>query len=360
MPKIQRALLSVTDKTGVADFAAGLHVAGRRADLHRRHRGAASRGRHRRCAMCPRSPAFRRCSTAALRPSIRVIAGGVLAIRGNAEHMAALAAHAIGLIDMVVVNLYAFEKVAAKQDATVRRADREHRHRRSHHDPRSGEELSGCGGRRVAGRLRLAFSTELRASGGAALRSTHWDLAQEGVRADRRATIARSVRGSTSLTRSLKPRLPPTILTFARRRTLSSALRRESASEAALYSCGSGGHCRREAASRQRAFLQQSGRSGRRLAAGSGVHRPAAAIIKHTNPCGCAEQATPCRKRIARRSRPIRFRRSAVCSRSIAPLDEETATEIVEDVYRGHRRAGILAGGAGRSFRRRRICDCSK
>ena len=43
------------------------------------------------------------------------IAGGVLAVRSNPEHMRSLAAHGIPTIDMVVVNLYAFEKVAAKK-----------------------------------------------------------------------------------------------------------------------------------------------------------------------------------------------------------------------------------------------------
>ena len=45
------------------------------------------------------------------------IAGGVLAIRSNDQHMAALAEHQIGAIDMVVVNLYAFEKAAARAGA---------------------------------------------------------------------------------------------------------------------------------------------------------------------------------------------------------------------------------------------------
>ena len=43
------------------------------------------------------------------------VAGGILALRGNAGHMAAVAEHDIPLIDMVVVNLYAFEKVAARE-----------------------------------------------------------------------------------------------------------------------------------------------------------------------------------------------------------------------------------------------------
>ena len=40
--------------------------------------------------------------------------GGLLYVRGNAEHEAAVAAHGIPPIDMVVVNLYAFEKIAAQ------------------------------------------------------------------------------------------------------------------------------------------------------------------------------------------------------------------------------------------------------
>ena len=40
--------------------------------------------------------------------------GGILHMRGNAEHVAAVEEHAIEPIDMVVVNLYAFEKTAGK------------------------------------------------------------------------------------------------------------------------------------------------------------------------------------------------------------------------------------------------------
>src|SRR5260370_21779787 len=47
------------------------------------------------------------------------ITGGILAVSGNADHMAALATHKISTIDMVVVNLYAFEKVAANPYADI-------------------------------------------------------------------------------------------------------------------------------------------------------------------------------------------------------------------------------------------------
>src|SRR6185436_4065153 len=45
------------------------------------------------------------------------ITAGILAMRGKPEHMASLGAHQIGAIDMVVVNLYEFEKVAANPNA---------------------------------------------------------------------------------------------------------------------------------------------------------------------------------------------------------------------------------------------------
>ena len=42
--------------------------------------------------------------------------GGILHVRGNAAHRNAVAEHQIKPIDMVVVNLYAFEQTAAKQN----------------------------------------------------------------------------------------------------------------------------------------------------------------------------------------------------------------------------------------------------
>src|SRR5690606_4870657 len=43
--------------------------------------------------------------------------GGLLAVRDNAEHVAAMEAHGIGAIDLVVVNLYPFAQTVAKSAA---------------------------------------------------------------------------------------------------------------------------------------------------------------------------------------------------------------------------------------------------
>ena len=118
MPKISRALISVTDKTGIADFAKALAQFGvelvstggtakllREAGLHVRD-----------VSDLTGFPEMMDGRVKTLHP---MVAGGILAIRSNPEHRKALEEHSIAPIDMVVVNLYAFEKVAAREDATV-------------------------------------------------------------------------------------------------------------------------------------------------------------------------------------------------------------------------------------------------
>src|SRR5579885_1827615 len=110
MPVIKRALISVTDKTGVVDFARGLHGLG----VEIISTGGTARAIQengvavREVAEVTGFPEMLDGRLKTINPRI---AGGVLAIRGNAEHMRALAEHKIPPIDMVVVNLYAFEKV---------------------------------------------------------------------------------------------------------------------------------------------------------------------------------------------------------------------------------------------------------
>ena len=47
------------------------------------------------------------------------VPGAILAVRENPQHAASLREHEIQPIDMVVVNLYQFEKMAARPDATL-------------------------------------------------------------------------------------------------------------------------------------------------------------------------------------------------------------------------------------------------
>jgi len=111
--KIQRAILSVTDKTGLVEFARRL------ADLGIElisTGGTAKLLRDSRIAVKDISdltgfPEMLDGRVKTLHPKVH---GGILHRRENPAHTAAIAEHGIQPIDMVVVNLYAFEKTAAK------------------------------------------------------------------------------------------------------------------------------------------------------------------------------------------------------------------------------------------------------
>ena len=110
---IRRALLSVTDKTGLVDLAKVL--AGFGVEListggtARTLREAGLNVKD--ISDLTEFPEMLDGRVKTLHPRVH---GGLLYIRGNAEHEAAVAAHNIEPIDMVVVNLYAFEKTAAQ------------------------------------------------------------------------------------------------------------------------------------------------------------------------------------------------------------------------------------------------------
>jgi len=114
--KIRRALLSVTDKTGLVDFATALAAHG--VDLVSTG-GTAKALRDAGLTVRDISdltgfPEMLDGRVKTLHPKVH---GGILHIRGNAEHEASISAHDIVPIDMVVVNLYAFEKTAQKPGA---------------------------------------------------------------------------------------------------------------------------------------------------------------------------------------------------------------------------------------------------
>src|SRR6516164_7425072 len=116
MAKISRALLSVTDKTGILEFASALSAMG--AELI----STGGTARLLRDAGVPVADVsdvtgFPEMLDGRVKTMHPKITGGILAMRSNPEHTASLREHNIEPIDMVVVNLYEFEKVAAKADA---------------------------------------------------------------------------------------------------------------------------------------------------------------------------------------------------------------------------------------------------
>jgi phosphoribosylaminoimidazolecarboxamide formyltransferase/IMP cyclohydrolase len=110
------ALLSVYDKTGVEDFARELVTLGW--DLV----STGGTARSLRSSGLPvrdvesltRFPEMLDGRVKTLHPSVH---GGLLARRDLPAHMAALAEHRIGTIDLVAVNLYPFRETAARADA---------------------------------------------------------------------------------------------------------------------------------------------------------------------------------------------------------------------------------------------------
>ena len=114
---IRRAILSVTDKTGIADFARALAQIG--LELISTG-GTAKLLREAGIGVKDISeltgfPEMLDGRVKTLHPKVH---GGILHVRENASHRQAVKDHDIPPIDMVVVNLYAFEKTAARANVT--------------------------------------------------------------------------------------------------------------------------------------------------------------------------------------------------------------------------------------------------
>ena len=125
MAKIQRALLSVFDKTGLIPFAQALAAAG----IEMISTGGTAKALREHGIMVSDLSAYTgfpemldgRVKT--LHPKIH---GGLLYVRGNEEHEAAARKHDIKPIDLVVVNLYPFAQTIARSGRDVGGGDREH------------------------------------------------------------------------------------------------------------------------------------------------------------------------------------------------------------------------------------------
>lgn len=118
MVRVKRALISLSDKTGIIDFARELNNLG--VEILSTG-GTAKLLRENNIAVKDVSdytgfPEMLDGRVKTLHPKIH---GGLLALRDNPEHMAKLEEHGIGLIDMVVVNLYPFEKTTQKPGVSI-------------------------------------------------------------------------------------------------------------------------------------------------------------------------------------------------------------------------------------------------
>jgi phosphoribosylaminoimidazolecarboxamide formyltransferase/IMP cyclohydrolase len=118
MSKIQRALISVSDKIGLIPFAqilaqSGIEIistGGTAKTL--REAGLAVKDISEHTGF----PEMLDGRVKTLHPKVH---GGLLFIRGNETHEAAVKAHGISPIDLVIVNLYPFEQTVAKPDVSL-------------------------------------------------------------------------------------------------------------------------------------------------------------------------------------------------------------------------------------------------
>ena len=120
MPEVRRALISVSDKSGIAEFAKAL------SELGFKIVSTGGTAKILRDSGVPvtevsdvtGSPEMLDGRVKTLHPKIH---GGILALRGSKEHMQQLREQGIEKIDLVVVNLYPFEQTISKKD--VRHGD---------------------------------------------------------------------------------------------------------------------------------------------------------------------------------------------------------------------------------------------
>jgi len=121
MFQIRRALLSVTDKTGLAEFGKGL----RGFNVQLLSTGGTAKALREAGVEITEVSDYTGCPemldgrVKTLHPKIH---GGILGIRDNEAHVSTMAKHAIEPIDMVVVNLYAFAKTVARPGCTLEEA----------------------------------------------------------------------------------------------------------------------------------------------------------------------------------------------------------------------------------------------
>jgi len=121
MKKIERAIISVTDKTGVVDFAASLSKFG----VQILSTGGTARVlRDSGISVMDISeytgfPEMLDGRVKTLHPKVH---GGILGVRDNPEHVRMMKEQGIQNIDLLVINLYQFEKTVAKEGVTLEEA----------------------------------------------------------------------------------------------------------------------------------------------------------------------------------------------------------------------------------------------
>jgi phosphoribosylaminoimidazolecarboxamide formyltransferase / IMP cyclohydrolase len=289
MPRIERALLSVTDKADIVPFARKLHEAGVElistggtARLLRESQIPA-----REVAEITGFPEMLDGRVKTIHPRI---AGGILAVRTKPDHMRALAEHGIPPIQMVVVNLYEFEKFANKPGVT--------REELIENIDIGGPTMIRAAAKNfqdvaviVSPAQYEPILNEIEANSGALSAATHWKLAQQAfsyTAAYDDVVSARLLQMGADESR-VEEELPERLRIVAPR---TAALRygENPHQRAALYGFQHGGIADAEQLHGKELSYNNLVDLDAAWQLVQEFESPAAAIIKHTNPCGCAEQ----------------------------------------------------------------------
>ena len=304
-----RVLISVTDKTGIVEFARALSELG--AEIV----STGGTARSIREAGVPVADVaeitgFPEMLDGRVKTMHPKVLGGVLAMRSKDAHMAALAEHGIRPVDMVVVNLYRFEETAAKADAPL-------------------EELIE--------NIDIGGPTMIRSAA-----KNYQDVAVVVSPADYPAILEELRRGSLSLdtkwrlalkafrttaaydsaiTARLDPALMPDTLVMGAHKLMDLRYGENPHQAAAWY-----GERRAQQVHGKELSYNNIVDMDAAWQLVNEFPQPATAIIKHTNPCGCAEQATLAESyRKAFESDPVSAFGGVVAFNR--PVDEETARE---------------------------------
>jgi phosphoribosylaminoimidazolecarboxamide formyltransferase/IMP cyclohydrolase len=281
--KVRRALLSVSDKRGLVDFARALEelgveiisTGGTAAELERA--GIATRPIENYTGF----PEILDGRVKTLHPAIYA---GLLAIRSRAEHRETLAEHGIEPIDLVCVNLYPFERTAARRGVTEEEV--------IEHIDIGGPTLIRAAAKNHAFVAVIvkpesydAVTEELRESEGAISAHTRQSLATEA--------FGITARYDASISRWFAEREDefPRHLVTAYEKVIDLSYGENPHQRAAYYE---------EAGVRTHLLARTTKLHGKELSfnnlldldSGRRLVRefelPAAAILKHNNPCGCA------------------------------------------------------------------------
>jgi phosphoribosylaminoimidazolecarboxamide formyltransferase/IMP cyclohydrolase len=287
MAKIERALLSLTDKTGAVEFARGL----RALDIDLISTGGTAKLLQDAgipvfdVSAVTHFPEMLDGRVKTLHPAIH---GGILAMRSKPEHLEALEQHAIPTIDLVCVNLYAFEKIAAKPDATTEELI-------------ENIDIGGPTMIRAAAKNYQdvaivvepadypAILTELQTNQGHILPDTHWRLAVKAFH--HTAAYDRAVSNRLALIGAPPAPLPAT-LDLRVPKVLDMRYGENPHQAAALYARGKSGVAGGEQLHGKELSYNNLVDLDAAWQLVCEFAQPASVIVKHTNPCGCAEQAT--------------------------------------------------------------------